>query len=111
MSVDRAEEQKLENMMTTAEKTGNWEQVSQELSDRRAGNFAGREKDLADTVKAAADYCNKHGFPMTVIEGLDGHVQGIKDEKNSTSGFFGIGGRNVGVTENAGGNFEANNKL
>ena len=109
MSVDRQEEQKLETMMTNAEKTGNWEQVSQELNDRKAGNFAGREKDLTDTVKAAADYCDKHGFPMTVIEGTDGHLQGIRDDKNSSK--MPIIGRKIGVSENGGGSFEASNKI
>lgn len=102
MAIDRAEEQKLENLMTDAEKTGDWQRVSQEVNDRKAGNFAARGSDLDDTVKEAAKLCSQHGFPMTVIEGLDGHVQSIKDNKNSS--FL----HNVGISEDAGGQYHPN---
>lgn len=79
--------------MMNAEKTGNWAAVAQELNERKAGNFAARGTDLDDTIKASADYCNKHGFPTAIIEGLDGSVKAVTDKKNSN--FF----HSVGVQE------------
>ena len=105
MSVDKAEQQNLQNLMINAEKTGNWEAVANDMNQHRAGDFANRDKDMADTVKAAADYCDKHGFPTTVILGTDGHVQSIKDEKNSS--FL----HKVGVSEDKGGSYQASDKL
>jgi hypothetical protein len=105
MSVDKQEASKLENMMMSAEKTGNWEQVAQELNDRKAGNFAARGNDLNDTIRASADYCNKHGFPMAIIDGLNGDVQSVVDKQNS--GFI----HKVGVTEAGDNQYHANNKI
>jgi hypothetical protein len=105
MAVDHTELTKLEGEMVKAENTGNWDNVANLMNQERAGNMAFREKDQADTVKAAADYCKKQGFPeMTINLGTDGHVQSIKDNKNSS--FL----HQVGVQEDAGGSYHGNDK-
>lgn len=104
MAVDNNEYRTLVKDMIKAENTGNWDDVANELNDRKNSNFNSRPQDLADTVNAAAKYCQDHGFPMTVITNDKGDdVVRIKDNTNSSI-------RPVGITETPGG-YVAHDKI